>query len=134
MTIFNLKIQLLIGLLRIWSRVQKSVLTGLLLPDPKLLHKGRHTIISQTYTQHIPLRCARFAHQEGLLDTECICECCECPAKFVACVCVSGKLSVCSSDPRRFPLQDMQRSSWIDGQLKPDRDREQETVQDADAF
>lgn len=74
MTIFNLKIQLLIGLPRIESRAQKSVLTGLLFPDPKLLHKGRHAIIGQTYTQHIPLRCARFAHQEGLLDTECICE------------------------------------------------------------
>lgn len=49
-----------------------SVLTGLLLPDPKLLHEGRHAVIGQTYTQHIPLRCARFAHQEGLLDTECV--------------------------------------------------------------
>lgn len=41
---------------------------------------------------------------------------------------------MCGSDPRGFPLQDVQRSRWIDGQLKPDRNREQETVQDADAL
>lgn len=41
---------------------------------------------------------------------------------------------MCGSDPRRFPLQDVQRSRWVDRQLKPDRNRQQETVQDADAL
>lgn len=56
----------------VWNPTLQSVLTGLLLSDPELLHKGRYALIGQAYTQHIPLRCAGFAHQEGLSDTECI--------------------------------------------------------------
>lgn len=110
----------------------------MLLPDPKLLHEGRHAVIRQTHTQHIPLRGARFAHQEGLWTQRAAHEVGTRPAgvqrRVCVCVCTFWRLSVCGSDPGRFPLQDVQRSRWIDGQLKPDGNRQQEAVQHADAL
>lgn len=45
-----------------------SALTGSILPDPKLLHEGRHAVIGQADTQHVPLGRSRPTHQEGLQD------------------------------------------------------------------
>lgn len=45
-----------------------SALTGSILPDPKLLHEGRHAVIGQTDTQHVLLGRSRPTHQEGLQD------------------------------------------------------------------
>lgn len=43
-------------------------LAGLLLPDPKLLDERRHAVVRQPDAQHVPLGCARLAHQEVLQD------------------------------------------------------------------